>query len=84
MSALTNSAIDLTAGREAALIFQTVYNAVDFGWDQNNNNTDGIATVKVTRNVGNIDILEISNDTNIPDEIYEHYFLAPFGLCYRT
>jgi len=76
MSALTNGSIDLTAGREAALIFQTVYNAVDFGWDQNNNNTDGIATVKVTRNVGNIDILEISNDTNIPDEIYEHYFLA--------
>lgn len=78
MSALTNGAIDLTMGREAALIFQTAYNAVDFGWAQDNNNTDGNATIKVKINAGNIDILEISNEnaTDIPDDIYEHYFLS--------
>lgn len=73
MSALTNGAIDLTVGREAALIFQTAYNAVDFGWAQNNINTDGIATVSIIRNTD--DILTI-NAADIPDEIYEHYFLS--------
>ncbi len=72
MSALTNSAIDLTAGKEAALIFKTTYNATDFGWG-NPNNADGSATVKVTRNTD--DILTI-DAADIPNDIYEHYVLA--------
>ena len=72
MSALTNTDINLTAGKEAALIFETTYNSTDFGWDQNNNNTDGVATVKVIKKTD--DILTI-NDA-IPTDIYEHYVLA--------
>jgi len=78
MDALTNNDINLTKEKEAALIFQTAYNAVDFGWTQDNNNTDGKATIKVKINTGNIDILEISNEntSDIPTDIYEHYTLA--------
>jgi prepilin-type N-terminal cleavage/methylation domain-containing protein len=72
MNALTNGAIDLTAGKEAALIFTTTYNVTDFGWGQANN-TDGAATIKVTRNTD--DILTI-DAADIPDDIYEHYVLA--------
>ena len=72
MSALTNGAVDLTAGKEAALIFETTYNATDFGWGQANN-IDGAATVKVTRNTDNILTIDAAD---IPDDIYEHYVLA--------
>jgi len=72
MSALTNGSIDLTAGKEAALIFETTYNATDFGWG-NPNNAAGSATTKVIRNTD--DILTI-DDATIPDNIYEHYVLA--------
>lgn len=73
ISALTNGAIDLTNGKEAALIFKGIsYNMADFGWGTLNN-TDGSATLKV--NVGAaINILRI-NDT-IPTEITEQYTLA--------
>jgi len=77
MSALTNGAIDLTAGKEAALIFKKTYNSDDFGWGTSSNiNHDGNATIKVI--IHNTDILEISNEnaSDIPDEIYEHYVLA--------
>jgi len=71
MDALTNSDVNLTIGKEAALIFQRAYNVDDFGWG-NPNNTDGIATVKVTQNTN--DILTITDA--IPDDIYEQYALA--------
>ncbi|WP_333803759.1 type II secretion system protein [Sulfurospirillum sp.] len=74
MSALTEGAVDLTAGREAALIFQTAYNAGDFGWAQNNINTNGTATIRVIRNTD--DILTINYAIDIPTDIYEHYALA--------
>jgi len=73
ISALTEGVIDLTGGKEAALIFKGIaYNMTDFGWG-NPNNIDGSATLKV--GVGaSIDILTI-NDT-IPTEITEQYALA--------
>lgn len=77
MGALTNGDIDLTAGKEAALIFQKSYNSVEFGWGTSSNvNHDGNATIKVILN--NNEKLEISNEnaSDIPDEIYEHYVLA--------
>ncbi len=74
IDALTNSSIDMTAGKEVALVFQTSYNANDFGWGNGNTNTDGIATLKVIRSTD--DRLQVSNDANIPTEIYEHYVLA--------
>ena len=73
MSALTNTNIDLTANKEAALIFRTPYNATDFGWRNANLNVDGNATIKVRRNTD--DVLTIT-DTDIPSEIYEYYYLA--------
>jgi len=73
MSALTNGTIDLTVGNEATLIFQTAYTANDFGWAQNNINTNGPATIRVTRNTD--DILTV-NAADIPTDIYEHYALA--------
>ena len=72
MNALTTGTVDLTAGKEAALIFPIAYNDVDFGWG-NPNNTDGIATVRVTKNADTI--LEI-NAADTPADIYEHYYLA--------
>jgi prepilin-type N-terminal cleavage/methylation domain-containing protein len=73
ISALTEGVIDLTGGKEAALIFKGIaYNMTDFGWG-NPNNIDGSATLKV--GVGaSIDILTI-NDT-IPTEITEQYALS--------
>lgn len=72
MSALTNTDINLSVGKEAALVFQTTHNHTDFGWG-NPNNTDGSATVKVIRNT---DERFTINDANVPDDIYEHYALA--------
>lgn len=73
MSALTNGDIDLSVGKEAALIFQTTHNYTDFGWG-NLTNTDGSATVKVIRNT---DVIFTINDTTgAPDDIYEHYALS--------
>lgn len=75
ISALTNSDIDLSNGKEAALIFKGIsYNMPDFGWGAANN-SDGSATLKV-RMGGTIDILTISNDATIPTEITEQYTLA--------
>lgn len=76
MSALTEGKIDLTATKEAALIFKgSAYNIGDFGWG-NPTNSDGIATLKV-RVGGAIDIFEISNDANpTPTEISEQYYLS--------
>jgi len=72
MRALTNNAIDLTPGKEAALIFKTAYNFTDFGWG-NPNNADGTATIQVIRNTDEIFTI---NAADIPNEIYEHYVLA--------
>lgn len=74
MSALTNGDIDLSNGKEAALIFKGLsYSIADFGWGSPNN-IDGVATLKVS--VGSsTDILTISNDT-IPTEITEQYTLS--------
>jgi prepilin-type N-terminal cleavage/methylation domain-containing protein len=73
IQALTNSTIDLTAGKEAALVFKKSWNYSDFGW-ADTNNTNGTAIVKVK--VGSdIDLLEVSNDTNL-SEIYEQYYLS--------
>lgn len=75
MSALTNGDIDLSAGKEAALIFKGIpYNIADFGWGALNN-SDGSATLKVQMGTA-IDILTISNDATIPTEITEQYTLA--------
>jgi len=76
ISALTNSDIDLTNGREAALVFKGIsYNIADFGWGTANN-SDGVALVKVSVGATS-DILTISNDANpIPTEITEQYTLA--------
>jgi prepilin-type N-terminal cleavage/methylation domain-containing protein len=73
MSALTYGHIDLTTGKEAALVFKTSWNMTDFGWGANNVNTDSTATLKVIKNTD--EILSISGDT-IPNEIYEQYYLA--------
>jgi len=72
MSALTDGDIDLTTGNEAALIFKgQLFNFTDFGWGAVDNN-DSTAIVQV---IGNgIDRFEIStNETGIPNEIYEQY-----------
>lgn len=76
ISALTNNDINITNGREAALVFKGMaYSVADFGWG-NPNNGDGSATLKV-RIGASIDIFEISNDANpIPNEITEQYTLA--------
>lgn len=76
ISTLTNGDIDLTNGREAALVFKgTSYNMADFGWG-NPNNSDGSALLKV-RVGASSDILTISNDANpTPTEITEQYTLA--------
>lgn len=75
MSALTNGDIDLSVGQEAALIFKTSYNAEDFGWGNGNVNTLGVATLRVTKNNTDDDIL-IINAADVPNDIYEHYVLA--------
>ncbi|AFL68213.1 type II secretion system protein [Sulfurospirillum barnesii] len=76
MSALTDGDINLTVeGKEAALIFRTPYNAENFGWGNGNVNTLGVATLRVTKNNTDDDIL-IINATDVPNDIYEHYVLA--------
>ncbi|MBV5278310.1 MAG: type II secretion system protein [Campylobacteraceae bacterium] len=75
ISALTNTNIDLSNGKEVALIFKGIsYNIADFGWGTINN-SDGSATLKV-RVGATIDTLAISNDATIPTEISEQYTLA--------
>lgn len=76
MSELTNGDIDLTNGREAALVFKGIsYNIADFGWGTVNN-SDGVALIKVSVGATS-DILTISNDANpVPTEITEQYTLA--------
>lgn len=76
IDALTNGDIDLSNGKEAALIFRgTSYNVADFGWGIPSN-SDGTATIKV-RIGATADTLTISNDANpIPTDIYEQYSLA--------
>lgn len=76
ISALTNGDIDLTNGREAALVFKGIsYNIADFGWGTANN-SDGVALVKVRVGAAS-DILTLSNDANpTPTEITEQYMLA--------
>lgn len=76
ISALTNGDIDLSNGREAALVFKGIsYNIADFGWGTANN-SDGSALLKV-RVGATSDTLTISNDANpIPTEITEQYTLA--------
>ena len=72
MNALTNGDVDLTAGKEAALIFKRPSNPAEFGWGLNAN-TDGSNALRVR--VGtNQDELDINS--TLPDEIYEHYHLA--------
>lgn len=73
MSTLTYGHVDLTAGKEAALIFKRPWNTQNFGWRANNINQDDIATLKVIRNTD--DIFQISADAT-PPEIYEQYYLA--------
>ena len=73
MSVLTNNDINLTSGKEAALIFRIPYNATDFGWGNANANGDGNAIIKVIQETD--DVLKISNDDN-GTEIYEHYYLT--------
>lgn len=73
MNALTNGDVDLTAGKEAALIFKRPSNPAEFGWGLNAN-TDGINALKVTQGT-NQEELTITSAT-IPNEIYEHYYLA--------
>lgn len=75
MSALTNGDIDLTTGNEAALIFKgQLFNISDFGWGTLNN-SDGTATIQVISD--SVDRFEIStNETVIPNEIYEQYVLS--------
>lgn len=76
ISALSYGTADLSNGHEAALIFKgRAYNYTDFGWDTNDTNTDGNATLKIKIHGTFIDIFEISNDT-VPNEIYEQYYLA--------
>lgn len=72
MNVLTNGDVDLTAGKEAALIFKRPSNPAEFGW-RDDNNTDGSNALKVR--VGtNQDELDINS--TLPDDIYEHYYLA--------
>jgi len=75
INALTNGDIDLTTGKEAALIFKgQAFNFSDFGWGISDNN-DSTATLQVISD--SIDRFEIStNETVIPDEIYEQYSLS--------
>lgn len=73
MNVLTGGGVDLTAGKEAALIFRKPTNIADFGWGLNAN-TDGINALKVTQGT-NQEELTITSAT-IPNEIYEHYYLA--------
>lgn len=74
ISALTDSTLDMTAGKEAAIIFKgQVSNISDFGWGTTTN-TDGIRTLKVIAGATE-DTLVISNDA-IPTEIFEQYYLA--------
>lgn len=74
ISALTQNDIDLTAGKEAALIFKgQLFNFSDFGWGAITNN-DSTATLKVIIDGTATDRLAI-NDT-LPNEIYEQYVLA--------
>ena len=76
ISALSYGTVDLNTSREAALIFKgRSYNPTDFGWGTNTN-TDGDATLKVKIHGTSIDVFEISNDSYIPPEIYEQYYLA--------
>lgn len=72
MDALTNQKVDLTAGKEAALVFKKSSNTADFGWGINAN-TDGTNALKVRQGV-NQDSLIITSA--LPDQIYEHYYLA--------
>ncbi|MBN2963812.1 type II secretion system protein [Sulfurospirillum sp. T05] len=72
MDALTNQKVDLTAGKEAALVFKKSSNTADFGWGVNAN-TDGTNALKV-RQGANQDSLIITSA--LPDQIYEHYYLA--------
>lgn len=74
ISALTESKIDMTTGKEAALIFKGLSsNFSDFGWGIASN-SDGASTLKVK--IGATEtILQISNDA-LPTEIYEQYYLA--------
>lgn len=75
MSALTNGNIDLSASKEAALIFKgRPYNFTDFGW-ANPTNSDAMATLKVRIYGTSSTVLEISNDA-LPTEIFEQYELA--------
>lgn len=76
ISVLSYGTVDLSDGHEAALIFKgRSYNHTDFGWNTNAN-TDENATLKVKIHGTSIDIFEISNDSYIPPEIYEQYYLA--------
>jgi prepilin-type N-terminal cleavage/methylation domain-containing protein len=72
ISALTDDVIDLTAGKEAALIFKVSYDAEDFGWGIAAN-SEGTATIKVYEN--NSTAFKITS-TTLPDTIYEQYDLA--------
>lgn len=72
ISALTDDALDLTAGKEAALIFKVSYDAEDFGWGIAAN-SEGTATIKVYEN--NSTAFKITS-TTLPDTIYEQYYLA--------
>lgn len=74
INALTDSAIDMTTGKEAALIFKgQPSNINDFGWG-NITNADGTSTLKVKVGATD-DTLVISNDA-LPTEIFEQYYLA--------
>jgi len=72
IDALTYDALDLTAGKEAALIFKVSYDAADFGWGATAN-SEGTATIKVYEN--NSTSFKITSST-LPSEIYEQYYLA--------
>lgn len=75
MNDLSYNTVNLSDTHEAALIFKgRSYNYTDYGWGISSN-SDSNATVKVKIGTS-IDILEISNDAVIPNEIFEQYYLS--------
>ncbi len=76
MEALTNKKVDMTSGKEAAIIFKRPSNIEDFGWDKTANSY-GTNALPVTFVPSNPDRLSINLPTSaLPSTIYEHYYLA--------
>lgn len=76
ISALTNGAIDLTLGQEAALVFKgRAYSVNDFDWGTNNAHLAGSAILRVSANAETVFQIE-EPLANLPNEIYEQYTLA--------